>query len=1175
MSGVGSVGETMALISNPLPMSGSRWFGLPQGFLSPCITALGPQRAVAASLDGEKRGHSQGRTSLLDERKDGRLFWTPQNLKRKRTPHTVGTSAWESDILKASKIIKSRSNDTQLTETPNAAVRGTPVKHKSKTTPRRVLFPTPRPKAGILFMSTERKWKVPHTKGALPQHVWVGLRAPWFSQQCPVCMERLDSMGIGQKHMKRIHKVRCILLICSTCGMSKTSVSSLSVHAVHCNKTESSRRGLSGPAACTMCTKSFGSNRGLTQHMRNAHPATYASSGLPKDVAITSNEIITATIGRTLDYLKWDLPSPPLSAVCKDKLMAGLKMDTPPSRGIINKEFKDFVRKATRHKHVYVKKRGTHRRFTKSPKAVKFSFLQRMWQHSRQAAVAWILDGTDSDTRCPLEVAVVEEHYEKVWEASDTYNGLKGFGALPTANNQPFLTRIAETETLATIKNMSQNTSPGPDKLSRPDLLKADKDGSKLTRMFNHWLIAGRIPKTLKTSRTTLLPKGVSADKMEEVTSWRPISISSTILRTFTNILAKRLAEACPPHPRQKGFVQDQGCASNVFTVDSLIRQVKRSGGTLAAVFIDLSKAFDTVPHKLIIDSLKARKVDKIIVDLISDSLYGCKSIIKLQRGQTRPMHLKIGVKQGDPLSPLLFNLAIDPLLYALERSGQGAELDNDNKLTVLAYADDLLVLSNSWNGMAQNLKILEIFCELTGLKVNPQKCHGFLLHNGKNKCTLNNCSPWAINGHPLHMANANERIPYLGMEINPWIGVSTPSLMVELKRMLDLISKSPLKATQKVYVLKCYVIPRLLYKADLGGLSITALNELDGIIRKTAKLWLHLPQFTTNGLLYVSLKNGGLGIPRLTNLVPSMQIKRLVKLMASNDKICNTLARSNQWDSKVLKLWNRITGGNKNDPVSNLDLPHITGKALKNREFKKWAASQTQGTGIECFWNDPISNAWIKDPTSSGLTVSQFIRGLQLRSNSAPTRCVLFRGRGDANKRCRLCGLAPESTLHLLAVCKGLQLNRMTTHNKICSLLADVAEKLGWKTKKEPHIYGDHGKKGVPDLILFKKKRVMVVDVTVTFESSVYSLDNAAKNKVIKYKPFESAVQRLFPEATKILFWGFPVGARGKWPPQNFKLLQTLGLAKTRQRKLACTLSSIALKGSIKTFSVFLGLTR
>ncbi|NXQ37559.1 PO21 protein, partial [Alaudala cheleensis] len=132
-------------------------------------------------------------------------------------------------------------------------------------------------------------------------------------------------------------------------------------------------------------------------------------------------------------------------------------------------------------------------------------------------------------------------------------------------------------------------------------------------------------------------------------------------------------------------------------------------------------KAFDTVSHKHIISCLKKRKVDEHIIHLIQNMYENASTRITTKKEVSDPIKILKGVKQGDPMSPLLFNLAMDPLLCRLERKGQGYQHEKF-QVTAMAFADDLVLLSNSWEGMNHNIKILEAFCDLTGLQTQGQK---------------------------------------------------------------------------------------------------------------------------------------------------------------------------------------------------------------------------------------------------------------------------------------------------------------------------------------------------------------------------------------------------------------------------------------------------------------------
>ncbi|NXS78557.1 PO21 protein, partial [Erpornis zantholeuca] len=132
-------------------------------------------------------------------------------------------------------------------------------------------------------------------------------------------------------------------------------------------------------------------------------------------------------------------------------------------------------------------------------------------------------------------------------------------------------------------------------------------------------------------------------------------------------------------------------------------------------------KAFDTVCHQHIIMGLVQRGVDPHVVYLVGEMYRNIMTYILTKDGKPDPINISSGVKQGDPMSLLLFNLALNPLLCNHEAEGKGFH-HGGFKIPALAFTDDLVLLSDSWEGMCHNIKILETFCELTGLQTQGEK---------------------------------------------------------------------------------------------------------------------------------------------------------------------------------------------------------------------------------------------------------------------------------------------------------------------------------------------------------------------------------------------------------------------------------------------------------------------
>ncbi|KFW88294.1 hypothetical protein N305_00167, partial [Manacus vitellinus] len=191
-------------------------------------------------------------------------------------------------------------------------------------------------------------------------------------------------------------------------------------------------------------------------------------------------------------------------------------------------------------------------------------------------------------------------------------------------------------------------------------------------------------------------------------------------------------------------------------------------------------------------------------------------------------------------------------------------------------------------------------------------------------------------------------------------------------------------------------------------------------------------------------------------------------------------------------------------------------------------------------------------------------------RANVYPSKEFLARGRRDKySTSCRHCPAENESCSHIIGNCPITQEARIKRHNYICGMLSEQAKKADWAVFQEPNIRDDNNELYKPDLIFVKDDKAYVVDVTVRYEHSKKNLEIAAKEKAKKYQHLEKQIQDL-TNATKVSFFGFPVGARGKWYDKNFELLSALGLSKSRQEKTARALARRALFASVDIVHMF-----
>jgi len=122
---------------------------------------------------------------------------------------------------------------------------------------------------------------------------------------------------------------------------------------------------------------------------------------------------------------------------------------------------------------------------------------------------------------------------------------------------------------------------------------------------------------------------------------------------------------------------------------------------------LDVSKAFETVPHEVLGQALRSKGLPDHVIRIVKEAYRDEDTTIDLNRSKIT-VRLQLGVKQGDPLSPTLFNMVCDKLLRLLE-SREGYNLNEDNSVSCLAFADNLLLVASNEKIAQRQLEYVHI----------------------------------------------------------------------------------------------------------------------------------------------------------------------------------------------------------------------------------------------------------------------------------------------------------------------------------------------------------------------------------------------------------------------------------------------------------------------------------
>ena len=332
---------------------------------------------------------------------------------------------------------------------------------------------------------------------------------------------------------------------------------------------------------------------------------------------------------------------------------------------------------------------------------------------------------------------------------------------------------------------------------------------------------------------------------------------------------------------RQKGFTSESGCKINIELLNSALNYSKRNSGGIFTI-VDISKAFDTVPHAALKPCLAKKGVPAPIVDLIDDMYHNVKTIIKTKDGGVEIM-IRRGVKQGDPLSPLLFNLCLEPLLEENEEQSSGVNVNENRRVPVLAFADDVVLLGADAREAQHQVNVLIDYLQSLQMNLSIEKCQTFEVVAKKDTWFIKE-PDLKIGSQMIPTVDPDEAFKYLDAKIGPWKGVHCGVIVPELLSVVKRVRKLSLKPGQKLELLSKYVFPRYIYLLLMSPPSDTVLKLLDSEVRQEIKTILHLVPSTATGFFYTPKACGGLGVPRFEHIIKLGTLKSAIKIANSVD---------------------------------------------------------------------------------------------------------------------------------------------------------------------------------------------------------------------------------------------------------------------------------------------------
>ena len=289
-----------------------------------------------------------------------------------------------------------------------------------------------------------------------------------------------------------------------------------------------------------------------------------------------------------------------------------------------------------------------------------------------------------------------------------------------------------------------------------------------LSCLFTAVFRSGRFPPEWALGAITPVhKKGDTADPNH----YRPITVGHVLGKLYALALNARLTAWLEARglraPGQSGFRKGRSTVDNCFILRALAERARARGVKLYCCAVDFSKAFDTVDRPLLWAALRRAGIGGTMLQAVQAMYADVPVCVRTEAGLSGCFQSVLGVKQGCPLSPLLFGVFLDDWdahLQAALGSAAALPLLAGHTVPTLLFADDMFLVASTAAGLQAQLHCLQAYCDAKKLTVNAAKTQVIILRPGGRTSRLAAGESFTYAGERLEAVSS---VKYLGLTLS------------------------------------------------------------------------------------------------------------------------------------------------------------------------------------------------------------------------------------------------------------------------------------------------------------------------------------------------------------------------------------------------------------------------
>lgn len=418
---------------------------------------------------------------------------------------------------------------------------------------------------------------------------------------------------------------------------------------------------------------------------------------------------------------------------------------------------------------------------------------------------------------------------------------------------------------------MNKDRSPGWDGIPPEFYLKFwDQLGPLLLEMINIAISKGSFGRDVNMSLISLLLK--KGKDPNECSNWRPLSLINTDVKLFSKVLSCCLEKFLPKliHPDQSGFVKKRLSSDNLRRLLHIVNSSPDPKVSSAVLSVDAEKAFDHLEWLYLRSVLKCMGLGDKFINMVKILFSNPSTSVITGNICSPPFKITRGTRQGDPISPILFILSMEPLAQTIRQAKNIKPITlNYTDHHISLYADDILLyLEDISYSLPNLLDIFDYFSSISSYKMNQSKSSLMYLRTPPKHT-------------PTHEIPIVPHFKYLGIDIFPSVEkIVSMNYNRILKSIIDDLnrwSNLPVSFAGRISVIKMNILPRVNFCSDMIPIAPPSgyWEKLHKILSKF--IWKGKRAHVKLPTLQNGKQSGGLAVPNFKLYFQALSLRPLL----------------------------------------------------------------------------------------------------------------------------------------------------------------------------------------------------------------------------------------------------------------------------------------------------------